>query len=91
MRIRRDIGSNIELRSQLTRQQSNNTGNPAVDQARRTDSDSVRVDPKLREADRIEHDPRRQARLEELRRQVRDGSYEPDRTKVAEALVRELF
>lgn len=52
--------------------------------------DRVGVDARLRAAE-SDGDSERRARVERIKQDVRDGSYQPDREQVAAAVVRELL
>ncbi|MBX7136334.1 MAG: flagellar biosynthesis anti-sigma factor FlgM [Oligoflexia bacterium] len=59
----------------------------SVSQARSGDSQAVKLSPQLNEA---AGEPRSE-KLARISQQVRDGSYNPDLNKVAEAVARELL
>jgi anti-sigma28 factor (negative regulator of flagellin synthesis) len=90
MHIRRGLGSAHELRALINQNNSiQDTTGTLAPQAQQ--ADVVRVDPQV--AGGIEEDDERtrRARVEELRRQVRDGSYERDSMRVAERVIRDLL
>ena len=91
----RNSSSLLDLRSYLSnteRNQKNETSITEATNQANASATAVKIDPQFNSSKVDESsDPRRKARVAELRQQVQDGTYNPDSSKVAQAVIRDLF